>query len=343
MRMTDLADKFLSCDWGTTSFRLRLVSITEQIVLSEIQEKAGIKSIYEEALRGGANTQEGRAKFFERFLKEKINPLFSKQRPAKPLPLIISGMASSSVGWCELPHAKMPFSLDGAGMLSQKVKWSAPDFVGDTWLISGLASEYDIMRGEETEIIGLMSHPELIRYRARALVVLPGTHSKHVLIEDGAIIDFHTHMTGELFEVLGRHSLLRASVDLDHHTSDGTLSDANRAAFQEGVSWAGEHGLSAALFRVRTRAVLGRKSPEENTWFFSGLLIGGELAEIAYDTERPPVIVAATDPLSGLYELAFNVLGKPGNRVRVSPEHVEQATVRAHILFLQNIFRADPI
>src|SRR5207247_10316291 len=137
--------------------------------------------------------------------------------------------------------------------------WSKPEWVGATDLSSGVATARDMMRGEETEIIGLMSDAKLAGLRERSLLVLPGSHSKHVWIEDQSVIDFRTFMTGELFEVLGRQSLLRASVDAAGPTRSDSLSEPDRAAFQEGVSWAKAHGLAGGLFRVRTRAVLDRR------------------------------------------------------------------------------------
>ena len=38
------------------------------------------------------------------------------------------------------------------------------------------------------------------RVKSRALVIIPGTHSKHLSIDDGRVNDFQTFMTGELFE-----------------------------------------------------------------------------------------------------------------------------------------------
>ena len=64
------------------------------------------------------------------------------------------------------------------------------------------------------EIIGLMSEPSLAAAREQCVLILPGTHSKHIYVRQESVIDFRTVMTGELFDVLGRNSLLRASVDL---------------------------------------------------------------------------------------------------------------------------------
>ncbi len=236
---------FLSCDWGTSTFRLRWVTGLECRVVREIREQVGIKALYEEALRIGAKTEGARAEVFTRFLHQKLAELGANQEfSGSGLPLVISGMASSSVGWRELPYAPTPFPLDGSGLRSEEVTWSKPDWIGTTHLISGLAHQHDMMRGEETEIIGLMAGPSLAAMRERALLILPGTHSKHVWIDDQSVVDFRTFMTGELFEVLGRHSLLRASVDMAYRATSDPLSEPDHTAFREGVLWAQERGLA---------------------------------------------------------------------------------------------------
>jgi 2-dehydro-3-deoxygalactonokinase len=327
---------FLSCDWGTTSFRLRWVSGAERKVIREIREPAGIKALHAEAAHNGEDSS-GRSNVFDRFLSAKLGALVAGDTPPGTLPLVISGMASSSIGWRELPYAKAPFPLDGRGLRSEQLVWQNPTWVGPTWLISGIANETDMMRGEETEIIGLMSDPGLAELRQRSLLILPGTHSKHVWIENEAVVDFRTFMTGELFEVLGRHSVLRASVDLHQRAEGGRpLSESDREAFQEGVRWARGNGL-AGLFRVRTRAVLERRSLANNTWFFSGLLIGAEICSTRESAGNSPVILAASREVSELYHRALELTADAAMEwVRLPPEQVERATVAAHALFLRN-------
>jgi len=330
---------FLSCDWGTTSFRLRWVSGPERKVIREIREKAGIKALHAEAAHGGEDSTQ-RSNVFGRFLSAKLDSLLADNTPPeRALPLIISGMASSSIGWRELPYAKAPFPLDGRGLRSEEITWAQPAWVGPTWLISGIANETDMMRGEETEIIGLMSDPSLAPLRQRSLLILPGTHSKHVRIENDAVVDFRTFMTGELFEVLGRHSILRASVDLDRRAEDDSqpLSQSDREAFEEGVRWAGKYGLAGGLFRVRTRAVLERRSLANNTWFFSGLLIGAEIFSLRDSARNFPVILGATRGVSDLYSVALEVIADARIKwIRFPPEQAERATVAAHALCLRN-------
>jgi 2-dehydro-3-deoxygalactonokinase len=329
--------EFLSCDWGTTSFRLRWVSGTDCRVLREIRGPGGIKTLHDEALRRGPQGEPDRGQVFGRFLHEQLEKLLDDSSPHSPLPLLLSGMASSSIGWRELPYAAAPFSLDGHGLIAEELDWNKPEWVGPTYLISGVATQHEMMRGEETEAIGLMSDPALSALRQRSLLILPGTHSKHIWIEDQRVVDFRTFMTGELFDVLGRQSLLRASVNLDSHAGDPALSEPDRAAFQEGAIWGKDNGLAGGLFRVRTRAVLDHAPLTSNTWFFSGLLIGAELASVCANAGSRPVILAATRALSELYGLALAAIaGKTIEWIQLPAEQVERATIIGHSLFLRN-------
>ncbi|HEY0550683.1 MAG TPA: 2-dehydro-3-deoxygalactonokinase [Verrucomicrobiae bacterium] len=326
--------EFLSCDWGTTSFRLRWVSGTDCRVLREIRGAGGIKTLHDEALRRESPNESNRGLVFERFLHGQLEKLREDNSPRSPLPLVLSGMASSSIGWRELPYAATPFSLDGEGLIAEELDWNKPEWIGPTCLISGVATQHEMMRGEETEAIGLMWDPGLTALRQRSLLILPGTHSKHIWIEDQRVVHFRTFMTGELFDVLGRQSLLRASVNLD---SRAPLSEPDRAAFQEGARWGKDNGLAGGLFRVRTRAVLDRSPLTNNTWFFSGLLIGAELASVCANAGSRPVILAATRALSELYGMAFaTIADKTMEWIQLPAEQVERATIIGHSLFLRN-------
>jgi 2-dehydro-3-deoxygalactonokinase len=144
-------------------------------------------------------------------------------------------------------------------------------------------------------------------------VILPGTHSKHVRVQDGRVVSFETYMTGELFQVLTQSSVLR-------HTT-GSLDDEpiDETAFAEGVREALDHGLSRSLFQTRSRGVLAGKSHRENRGFLTGLLIGDELATLANDESRSPVLLAADSPLRALYLSASRLLGI-GERCQPLPE-----------------------
>ena len=299
------AAEFWSCDWGTSSFRLRLVEGESLRILAETKADMGVRVLYEQALAAGERQAEGRGRFFASYLREQLDQLRERAESTDQWPLVISGMASSTIGWQEVPYAELPFRLDGSTCRVAPLRWDAPDSVRESFLVSGIASDVDMMRGEETEAIGIMSLPEMADCGDEALLVLPGTHSKHLGIREGEVRDLRTFMTGELFELLSRQSILKASVDLGA-LGDGQGGREERSAFAEGVEWVRDRGLAGSLFRTRTRAVLNGEPAGGNAWFLSGVLIGAELKEIK--PGKGPVILGGSGFLPALYEQALIIL-----------------------------------
>jgi 2-dehydro-3-deoxygalactonokinase len=152
------------------------------------------------------------------------------------------------------------------------------------------------MRGEETQLLGWLSQrPE--RQAGRHVICHPGTHAKWALVEDGRIVRFVTAMTGELFAVLGKHSVLKSDAPAD-----------DEAAFDEGLSAAGDgSALAARLFTARARVVGGGAPAQSTPSYLSGLLIGAEIASVPGLLGEPvQTVVLLGDPvLCRLYARAL--------------------------------------
>ncbi len=332
---------FLSCDWGTTSFRLRLVSLAERRLVGQLIEPAGVKAINARIPQADRGSCAARATAFAEFLRAKVEQLCRDQAPpAAGLPIVISGMASSTVGWQEVPYATTPFPLDGSALRYAEQRLETASGALPVYLLSGLSTGADIMRGEEHEVLGLMASPEARSLRDESVVILPGTHSKHVFIRHGWVVDFTTYMTGELFEVLATQSLLKVSVQWPlrgNGESATALRPSEQAAFLVGVEMAKERGLAASLFRARARSVLDHVPAVENGWFLSGLLIGAELVDLVSVSARVPIILAAAEPHRAAYELASTHLSAADRLVKISEATISQATVLAHAQFLERL------
>jgi 2-dehydro-3-deoxygalactonokinase len=209
-------------------------------------------------------------------------------------------------------------------------------------LISGVRAETDVMRGEETEILGVFADGRHTRIAENGIVVLPGTHSKHVRLQNRQLTGFRTYITGELFDVLSAHSLLRASVQPTDGSSYASLSEpASRDAFTTGVQDASASGLSRSLFQTRVRTVLQNVSPAVNHWFLSGLLIGSEAVDLLACESHEPILLAAAEPLSTAYRLAFETLGLSDRLLVVPPEEMSLASVRGHRALLRRCSKPD--
>jgi 2-dehydro-3-deoxygalactonokinase len=307
-------------------------------VVDEIMEPTGVKAIH--ANLGDHPSVDARAAAFSRFFSERIHHLTARHNlELAEVPAVISGMASSSVGWIELPYATVPFPLDGSRAAVAPVAVPSVDSTRPRcWLVSGVRTTTDIMRGEECEIMGLMELTRGTRSVLRGVVVLPGTHSKHARIENGVMTDFQTAMTGEVCEIMARHSLLRMSVAWPPGRYAPATPESE--AYLEGVATARRESLLRGLFRVRTRTVLDAVDPHRNGWFLSGLLIGSEIADLVSSAGELPILLAGSPRFSALYAAAFEMFNARDRLIRLAPENVDRATVLAHATILRHILSA---
>jgi 2-dehydro-3-deoxygalactonokinase len=329
--MSDTA--FYSCDFGTSSFRLRRVRANGEVA-AERKEAVGVRDLY---ARRDPGDVDGRAGAFAAFLADQLRVLGAGDAGGGRPTVVVSGMASSSIGWRELPYAAVPFALDGETARTEvfglDLGRGEPARV---LLVSGLATADDVMRGEETELLGLFAGGRYAALAEDGLVILPGTHSKHVTLRGGRITGFHTYMTGEVFDTLARHTVLRASVEGDPAGDGGSglARPANRTAFLVGVRTVAEMGLARSLFKVRARAVLGSADPAANRHFLSGLLVGAEAYDLRRTDEIRPILVAAPAETAEAYRTAFEALDLGPRLTLVPPEDVALAAVRGQAVLL---------
>ncbi len=323
---------FVSCDWGTTRLRLRVVGLPDCRVLAEIESPDGAARL------AAGSTAANRPARFAAVLARAIGRLAAKlPQPLDDLSLVISGMASSSIGWQELPYARLPLKLDGDGLIWQELPRPEGFPARRLALISGAATGHDVLRGEETQALGLFQLPETASAKAGSLVIMPGTHSKHLRIVAGRLDVFQTFMTGELFEVLAEHSILRHSVSHDVNPSL-FATDQWRVAFCDGVRQAAQLPLSAALFQVRTRQLLAAQSETSNRAFLSGVLIGSELAYLKQP--RPlttPLVLCAAAPLATAYATALETLELAQRLTVIAADDFERITALGQAVVLARL------
>jgi 2-dehydro-3-deoxygalactonokinase len=155
------------------------------------------------------------------------------------------------------------------------------------------------MRGEETQILGsLRRHPALAR--GRHLFCLPGTHAKWVAVENGAVIQFQTALSGELFELLRRHSVL---------ARDGGEVDVNSPALTQALDFVRANpdaDLLHLLFSARARVVTGEMAKGDAASWLSGLVLGKDIATALKLFDREGLVqLICTPALAALYGRAL--------------------------------------
>lgn len=314
---------FLSCDWGTTNFRLRLINADDLSIISELSNDRGISSVHNDWKNSGTAREE----FYASHLQEASRQLAqSAGATLAGLPMLISGMASSTLGIRELPYGLLPFDDHGIGAVAEQISIRGLDH--EITLISGLKTSDDVMRGEETQWLGLMNDP-LLEDVTDLLLILPGTHSKHIQVQQRRMVDFKTFMTGEFFNLLTQHSVLKNSVLPGSVIADGD----DEAAFVAGVRASSRNALLHESFLVRTNDLFKKFPQKQNTFYLSGLLIGTELQ----NTGELRIAVAAGNSLLKIYQLALETLGHTGKLIIFSTQSLDLALIKGQlIIFNQN-------
>tara|TARA_B110001452_G_scaffold193478_1_gene163467 strand:+ start:448 stop:1440 length:993 start_codon:yes stop_codon:yes gene_type:complete len=285
-------NSFISVDWGTSNLRIRFVSEQDFQIKGEYLYDHGLKKvnkIWEESKDIFPNKK--------KFLLDKLLEYIDKTlfEHANINNIIISGMASSSIGVQELDYSTIPFDLFNPNIILKKIEWKEKIIS----LISGIKKSDDVMRGEETQVIGITD--EFIN-QDNVLIIIPGTHSKHIYCNKGIITDFKTFMTGEIFNCLCENTILSQSIEYDNFKEEYEISFLNGLdQIKKGFS------LINAAFKLRTNDLFKKKSKRDNYHFLSGLLLGEELLKL--DLRKTNKIVVYANPkLAKIYTTALKHL-----------------------------------
>ncbi|BAU53591.1 2-dehydro-3-deoxygalactonokinase [Mucilaginibacter gotjawali] len=313
---------FLSCDWGTTSFRIKLARTNDGRVVAEESSADGIARIFERWQQTG-QPEEKRSDFYlglvnlhAKRMEEKANQSLSG------VPLLISGMASSSVGFIDIPYNSVPFSVDGAGIQTAFIA-ATKAFDHNIWVVSGLKTTDDVMRGEETQLIGCIEPGQIV---VNEMFIFPGTHSKHILVKNNRVVDFKTYMTGEVFALLCQNSILKNGVERGHTPEGNTELESFKAGVKEAVS----SNLLHSIFKARTNQLFEVYQKSENYNYLSGLLIGAELRDLV-DCEAETINLVCGQE-SGIYYQSALLALFPSKKIKIiSHQLANGATVMGHL------------
>ncbi|WP_323716331.1 2-dehydro-3-deoxygalactonokinase [Paracoccus aminovorans] len=278
-----MTPNWIAVDWGTTRLRAWVMQGAQML-----QARA---------------SDQGMGRLAPEGFEPALLALIADWLPASgTIPVLACGMVGARGGWVEAAYRSVPCPpLDPR----QAIRPPVTDPRLDLRILPGLsqADPPDVMRGEETQIAGFLAqNPGFC-----GVLCLPGTHSKWVRIADGTVARFATFMTGELFALLARQSVLR-------------LTQAEATPDAQALTQAGAQALAdpacvpAALFALRAGALLHGLAPEQAAGRLSGLLIGAELAAARpFWTGAEVVLIGAPD-LTTHYETLLLAQGARARR-----------------------------
>lgn len=321
-------DKLLSCDWGTSSFRLRLIAMEGLNLMQEVNSGQGIAATFDLWQEKAVSNQEEKRIFYLNIIREYIEKIENDQNISlSGVPLILSGMISSSIGMAELPYGNLPFNLDGSNARTAYFE-ADENFQHPVLLISGIKSKDDVMRGEETQLVGAIADKMETEEKVATekIFIFPGTHSKHVFVSSKQVVDFKTYMTGEYFELLSNSSILKLGVEKNQDLQNAKYLQSFKKGVQDAVSL----NLLHATFRVRTNDLFGKLTKKENYHYLSGLVIGTELKDLL-PLAASNIYVCCSSSLKLWYHTALVELGLKDEFNVFSAKWSDEAVIRGQI------------
>lgn len=267
---------WIAVDWGTSNLRAWAMDANGD-ALAQVSSDKGMGSLAPDE--------------FEPTLLKLIEPWLDRTTS-----IIACGMVGAKQGWSEAPYLQTPcLAQDPAKIVTAP----AHDPRISVQILPGVsqAKPADVMRGEETQIAGLIAENP----KFDGVVCLPGTHTKWVRVSAEEIVNFTSYMTGEIFALLAEHSVLR------HSIGDGWDQDAFNQAMSDTISR--PEAIAAKLFALRAETLLSDLSPDTARARLSGQLIGLELAATRQYWLGQNVAIIGTQTLAKTYQSALQTQG----------------------------------
>lgn len=253
---------YITIDGGTTNTRISLVENNEIIdtVKLQIGARAGIdgNSLLKSEIKKGI------AEILAR------NHLTGNDIDR----ILASGMITSEFGLCNLEHITVPAGIRELNKSMYETVISEVSeipfvFVRGVKTVGDILDKCDMMRGEETELMWIISEKQ-----GKCIYILPGSHSKLIYTdEDGRITDFTTMLTGEMIYALSSSTILKDAVDLNESGIDSNY-------LKNGYTYCTENGINEALFKVRVLKNIFKCTPVQTYSFFLGAVLCGEINRI---------------------------------------------------------------
>lgn len=308
---------FISIDCGTTNTRIFLICDEKIIACQKVSVGAGDTS------RTGSNI------YLKAKIKDGICSLLDKFDINKSQIecAIASGMITSELGLLEIPHAVAPIGVEdiAVNVVKKHITEVCPFpiyFVAGVKNFSQNNAAQDMIRGEETEALGILSTMADIK---DMLLVLPGSHLKILVITNKKIESCRTSLLGEASKAISQNTILKDSFFFS--------TEIDPLALEDGYQTAKENGITTSLFNVRK---LGWFLERSNTYlsnYFDGVMMYDDVRQILKMAEqmRLPIVIGGSSPVKD--KLSHLIENKGKKKVTILDDDVtDQATAMGAII-----------
>ncbi|MBP3361913.1 MAG: 2-dehydro-3-deoxygalactonokinase [Clostridia bacterium] len=305
--------KYITVDGGTTNTRVNLNDQKNIFYTVKIQSGARVNS----------------AESYKIQIKKAIEEILLKNKLTESdiECIVASGMITSERGLYEVKHVQAPAGIkelhDNIQHIYLRDITSIPfAFIPGVRTSADSVDTADVMRGEESEIIGIANYEN-------SLCVLCGSHTKFIKTDtNGRITEFSTTLTGEMISALSSETILNDAVNLD-------ITETDSEYLLKGYDYSCENGLNKALFKVRVLKNIFNASDIKIYSFYIGAILAGDISEII-NYNISDVIVGGRENIK---KAVAKILK---NRTKVNVTELDNKTVQQSNAFgMVKIYRED--
>ena len=207
--------------------------------------------------------------------------------------ILSSGMITSEIGLHELPHLSAPCGIselaagiakiDDAGIYDDSVpvyfvRGIKNAISNEQATPTELVGKLDFMRGEETQVIGLLASPT---FSLPATIVVLSSHTKFIPVDSaGMICGSLTTLSGQLYNAIIEHTFVGKSIqqcECAEKIPDGYFDES---IINNAIEWIDEVGLVRALMFPRFLDVLLDTKWYERSMFLDALVAAEDMLAI---------------------------------------------------------------
>jgi 2-dehydro-3-deoxygalactonokinase len=327
MNQSTTANAVICVDMGTTNTRLWLVQ-GDQIV-QRFSEARGVRDA----------AQSGNSAVIRELLRTLIAQAqkAAARRSMNVECILAAGMLTSPLGLHEIPHIAAPA---GEVELARGIKEVRVPEVSELifYMVPGVRTgglsphfddlqNLDLMRGEETTVVGLALAGTL---PARGTFLNLGSHWKAISLDENRRIDSsHTTLSGEMIHALQEKTILASALPR------GRFETLETQWFEKGRTYQTGAGLGRSLFSVRLLEQVFHADRTQAASFLLGAVIASDQTGMEKSCRLGPrVVIAGLGAAAEAWRIALEATGRV--TVVCSTDEIERAFLRG----LQHLYRA---
>lgn len=316
----------ITIDAGTTNTRIYLVEDSAYSIIDLVKKNVGVKNT---AIHGSADE-------LKRELSSGIEEILRRNdcEPKDIAYIAAAGMITSNLGLVQVPHVTGP--CQKADFSTGSMVKHLPEFLNIPCIfIPGMKNSFspepqlsfgeeldklDVMRGEEVETFGLIRQLEL---SGKGIMILPGSHTKYVMTDDGEILSCLSTLSGEMLYAIQKDTILSDSITKE------LVETTDTDALLQGFHSSQRNGLARTLYQLRLLQLFEKMDHNQRANFFVGAVLASDILSFQslYDELKPDwIVVGGNNPLRGSFAYILNYL-QYSNVIEATDEQVAMCTI----------------